>query len=60
MVNASLASGLLLDSLKHASVSPLLKRPVLDVADMTNYRLVSNLTFVSKVSERAVASQLNE
>ena len=27
---------------------------------MANYRPVSNLTFVSKVTERAVASQLNE
>jgi len=39
MVNASLADGLLSDSQKHAivSVSPLLKKPGLDVADMANY-----------------------
>jgi len=41
-------------------VSPLLKKLGLDVADMANYHPVSNLTFVSKVTERAVASQLNE
>ena len=60
MVNASLAEGRLLDSQKQAIVSPLLKKPGLDVADMANYRPASNLTFVSKVTERAVASQLNE
>ena len=60
MVNASLADGFLPDSQKHAIVSPLLKKPGLDVADMANYRPVSNLTFVSKVTERVVASQLNE
>ena len=60
MVSASLAAGLLPDSQKHAIVSPLLKKPGLDVAGMANYRPVSNLTFVSKVTERAVASQLNE
>jgi len=44
MVNASLADGLLPSSQKHAIVSPLLKKPGLDVADMANYRPMSNLT----------------
>jgi len=48
MVNASLAAGLLPDSQKHAIMSPLLKNPGLDVADMANYRLVSNLTFAPR------------
>jgi len=41
-------------------VSPLLKKPGLHVGNVANYCPVSNLTFVSKVTERAVASQLNE
>ena len=41
-------------------MSPLPKKPGLGVAGMANYRPVSNLTFVSKVTERDVASQLNE
>ena len=60
MISASLADGLLPDSQKHVILSPLLKKLGLDIADMANYRPVSNLTFVSKVAERAVASQLNE
>ena len=39
-------------------MSPLLKMPGLDVAEMS-YPM-SNLTFVSNVTERAVASHLNE
>ena len=60
MVNSSLAAGRLPASQKHAIVTPLLKKPGLDTADMGSYRAVSNLSFVSKVVERAVASQLND
>jgi len=38
----------------------LLKKPGLDTADMGSYRPVSNLSFISKVVERAVASQPND
>ena len=59
MVNASLAEGRMPSTQKHAIVTPLLKKPGSDVADMGNYRPVSNLSFMSKLIERAVASQLN-
>ena len=58
MVNASLRDGSLPTSQKRAIVSPLLKKPSLDPSEMCNYRPVSNLTFVSMVVERVVASQL--
>jgi len=60
MVNASLLQGRLPSSQKHAIVMPLLKKPGLDTADMNNFRPVSNLSFLSKLIERAVANQLNE
>ena len=60
IVNASLRQGRLLTSQKHAVVTPLLKKPGLDTADMANFRPVSNLTYMSKVVERAVSAQLNE
>ena len=60
MVNASLRQGRLPTSQKHAVVTPLLKKPGLDTADMANFRPVSNLTYLSKVVERAVSVQLNE
>jgi len=60
MVNASLKEGRLLISQRHAIVTSLLKKPGLDTADMSNYRSVSNLGFMSKVVERAVAIRLND
>ena len=45
-------------TLKHALITPRLKKPSLDREDKGNYRPVSNLSFISKVLERAVADQL--
>ena len=60
MVNLSLRDARVPDSQKHAVITPLLKRPGLDTMDMANYRPVSNVTFVSKIIERAVAKQLHQ
>jgi hypothetical protein len=60
MANASLAQGRLLTSQKHAVVSPLLKEAGLDAEDAVNFRRVSNLTFMSKVVEHAVADQITD
>ena len=60
LVNASLLQSWPPNSHKHAIVTPLLKKPGLDSADMNNYRPVSNLSFMSKLIERAVVNQLNE
>ena len=60
MVNASLAQGRLPPSERHAIVTPLLKKPGLDVSDMSSYRPLSNLSFMSKVVKRAETAQLND
>jgi hypothetical protein len=52
IVNASLASGLVPDSLKHAVITPLIKKSSLDPQDFSNYRPVSGLPFLSKLIER--------
>ena len=39
---------------------PLLKKPNLDQQQFKNFRLVSNLSFISKLIERAVCDQLLE
>jgi len=57
--NTSLMQGRLPASQKHAIVTPRLKTSGLDPTDIANIRPVSNLTFMSKVTERAAASQLN-
>jgi hypothetical protein len=58
LVNASLSSGVVPDSMKHALVAPLLKKHNLDPECLKNFRPVSNLSFVSKLLERAVARRL--
>ena len=58
IVNDSLSSGHVPEEFKVAHVTPLLKNTSPDKNVLKNYRPVSNLPFVSKVLERAVAKQL--
>lgn len=58
MINLSLSEGVFPMSFKKAHVTPLLKKPTLSKDDMKNYRPVSNLSFISKVLEKVVASRL--
>ena len=58
MVNISLTEGVFADNWKVALVRPLLKKPSLEQVP-SNYRLVSNLSFISKVTEKAVLHQFN-
>ena len=58
MCNASLREGILPTSQRSAIVTPRLKKAGSDSAYVQNYRPISNLTFMSKVVERLVCSQL--
>jgi hypothetical protein len=58
IVNLSLRSGIVPKAFKQAVVKPLLKKSNLDPETLSNYRPVSNLSFLSKLLERAVADQL--
>ena len=60
IVNASLSSCTLPDSMKGALVTPLLKKASLDPEVLKNHRPVSNLSFASKIIEKVVATRLNE
>ena len=44
--------------LKMARITPILKKANADPDDVKNYRLISNLSFLSKVLEHVVSSQL--
>ncbi len=59
IVNLSLECGVFPSALKSARVGPLLKKPTLDPEQFKSYRPVSNLPFISKVVEKAVALRLN-
>ena len=58
IVNESLKEGYFPAALKEASIRPGLKKPTLDVDELKNYRPISNLTYLSKILEKAVHSQL--
>ena len=58
LCNASLSAGVLPTSQKHAIMRPILKKPTLDVDDLSSYRPISNLLFISKTVERVVAARL--
>ena len=59
LVNCSLSEGAVPDGFKSAVVTPLIKKSSLSKDDLKNYRPVSGLSFISKLVERVVASQLS-
>ncbi|KAK3562669.1 hypothetical protein QTP86_005049 [Hemibagrus guttatus] len=60
VINGSLTSGHVPTVFKKARVIPILKKPALDPSDISNYRLVSLLSFLSKILEHVVCNQLSE
>ena len=60
IVNLSMQDGIFPKQLKTALVHPLLKKQTLDSDLFSSYRPVSNLTFLSKIIEKAVNLQLIE
>ena len=60
IINLSLSTGNFPLLFKHSLVTPLLKKPSLDKEILSNYRPVSNLSFISKLTERIVLSRIND
>ena len=60
IVNRSLQEGHSPADMKKALVTPLLKKPTLDKEILKNYRPVSNLSFVSKIIEKAAMLQISQ
>ena len=58
MCNQSLLEGRLPLSQRHATITPIIKKPGLDCEDVKNYRPISNLTYMSKFVERLVCKQV--
>ena len=55
--NASMESCRLPTNQKCAIVRPILKKPSLDASELNSYRPISNLSFLSKMIERCVATR---
>ncbi|KAK3548453.1 hypothetical protein QTP70_013142 [Hemibagrus guttatus] len=60
VINGSLTSGHVPTAFKKARVIAILKKPALDPSDISNYRPVSLLSFLSKILERIVYNQLSD
>jgi len=58
LINLSLQEGVFPNQFKHAIVTPLLKKTTLPKNELSNYRPISNLNFISKVLERVLYSRL--
>ena len=60
IVNLSLETGTFPSLFKRAVVTPLLKKPSLDKESLSNYRPISNLSFLSKLTERVVKDRITD
>ena len=60
IVNLSIESSNVPKVMKHAVVTPLLKKSGLDPDSLSNYRPISNLSFISKLLERFIVSQIRQ
>jgi len=58
LINASLSSGRFPTAFKRAVITPLLKQPGMDMNAPQSYRPISNLSVLSKLTERVVSTQL--
>ena len=52
--------GIFPESHKHAVVRPRINKPSLDPLAIRSFRPISNLSFISKLTERLVVNQFNE
>ena len=58
LINLSLSEGVFPSVFKHAIVSPLLKKHSLPKDELSSYRPISNLNFISKILEKVMYSRL--
>ena len=58
IVNLSLSTGCFPDSFKKSLITPLIKKQGLDRESLSNYRPISNLSFLSKLTEKVIKSRL--
>ena len=59
IINLALSEGIFPDNFKEATVRPLLKKHNLPQDDLSSYRPISNLNFISKILERIIHSRIN-
>ena len=60
IVDMSLSTGVFPDTLKHAIISPIIKKPSLDQSSLKSYHPISNINFLSKVIEKHSVNNITE
>ena len=60
IINLSLSTGVFPDQFKNGSVHPILKKSNLDQENLSNYRNISHLSYLSKLTERLVKNRLTD
>ena len=60
LFNRSMSAGHFPATFKEVFITPVIKKPGLDAADVGSYRPISNLSVISKLLERIVAKQLTD
>ena len=58
IINVSLISYVVPQSMKYSYITPLLKKPTIDHSNLANYRPISQLTSISETLERVVSIKL--
>ena len=59
VIENSLLTGVVTPYMKLSHITPIIKNSSRDKSDLSNYRPISNLSFISKTLERIIAAQLN-
>ena len=60
LINASIRDREVPLAMKQAIITPILKKPSLKTNELSSYRPVSNLSFISKILERVICDQLTK
>ena len=60
IINTSMTTGVFPDSFKEAIIRPHIKKSNMNAEDYSSFRPVSNLSFLSKITEKIVASRIEE
>ena len=60
IVNLCFSSGVFPTACKSSIIFPLIKKQGLDPEIWKNYRPVANLSFISKIIEKAIATQIHD
>ena len=59
-MNLCFSSGVFPTACKSSIIFPLIKKQGLDPEILKNYRPVANLSFISKIIEKAIATQIHD